>query len=165
MHVINAAFAKRGLHFTHAGTTHTLSKDLAIITAGEPISRLGTQLRQGGYDALNLYIVKDMPGNVAGDCTFPVPNPGPAFPNDGCRFNWDTLPPRSNGRVVIHEIGHWLGLLHTFQEGVVNPTCTTGHGDRVKDTPIHLRPKGLGCGRVSTCPGKGSDPVHNYMSE
>lgn len=36
--------------------------------------------------------------------------------------------------VHIHEIGHYLGLYHTFQDGCPNEDCLT-EGDRVCDTP------------------------------
>lgn len=36
--------------------------------------------------------------------------------------------------VIIHEMGHYLGLLHTFQGGCKNSDCLTD-GDRVCDTP------------------------------
>ncbi|KAJ4359581.1 uncharacterized protein N0V89_000136 [Didymosphaeria variabile] len=167
MKVINDAFKGRNIGFHLADISRKVDRDLATVKDGEPTSKLGNKLRKGNYATLNLYIVKDMPRNVAGDCTFPVSNPGPSYPNDGCRFNSNTLPSKSDGKVLIHEIGHWLGLMHTFQEGPANPTCGTGHGDQVKDTPVHLMPKSADfeCKAVDTCPGKkGKDPVGNYMN-
>lgn len=38
------------------------------------------------------------------------------------------------GSLLAHEMGHYLGLYHTFQGGCTNNDCTTD-GDRVCDTP------------------------------
>ncbi|KAI8300858.1 Extracellular metalloprotease [Colletotrichum sp. SAR11_240] len=66
----------------------------------------------------------------------------------------------SLGHTATHEIGHWLGLFHTFQ----GYACS-GDGDSVDDTPYEAE-ESYGCqiGR-DTCPNSaGTDSVTNYMN-
>jgi hypothetical protein len=70
------------------------------------------------------------------------------------------------GKTLVHEAGHWLGLMHTFEGGCVSDVPKVS-GDGVQDTPPEKAPT-FGCparGTVDTCPQlSGADSLANYMS-
>jgi hypothetical protein len=51
-------------------------------------------------------------------------------------------------KVIVHEAGHWFGLLHTFEDDKQHPNNGwLGPGDYVHDTPAEKTPA-TGCPSV-----------------
>ncbi|MBP7449041.1 MAG: T9SS type A sorting domain-containing protein [Flavobacteriales bacterium] len=66
-----------------------------------------------------------------------------------------------NSKVHIHEVGHYLGLYHTFEGGCGNANCLE-NGDRVCDTPPDQSTAPIACNSsVNTCSSDSDDPSPN----
>jgi hypothetical protein len=160
--VLNSDFAPHGFSFTLLGTDKTVST--AWADDGNEIA-MKQSLRKGTYSNLNIYFQRTLTRNSLGYAYLPtsVSTGSTQYIRDGVSVNAQTVPGGSLtsynlGRTTTHEVGHWLGLYHTFEGG-----CT-GNGDYIADTPAQ-NGYSTGCpiGRDS-CPGQpGLDPIHNYM--
>ncbi|USN98736.1 MAG: zinc metalloprotease [Phycisphaeraceae bacterium] len=71
------------------------------------------------------------------------------------------LHPYHLGRSATHEIGHYFGLYHTFQNGCASASGCSSNGDRICDTNPEQSPT-FGCpGSLNSC-GLPA-PFHNYL--
>lgn len=82
---------------------------------------------------INIWVVNDIPGPPAGYAYIPAATLSPDI--DGIVVEaYYFGSSYSHDVVIIHEMGHYLGLYHTFEGGCANDDCLTS-GDRVCDTP------------------------------
>ncbi|KAM5349397.1 hypothetical protein ACJ41O_005902 [Fusarium nematophilum] len=160
--VLNRDFAPHDIEFRLLGTDRTVNSGWS--TDGNELA-MKQSLRKGTYGDLNIYFQTRLRQNALGYAYLPtsVTSGSTAFTRDGVSLNAQTVPGGSAtgynlGKTGTHEVGHWLGLYHTFEGG-----CT-GNGDFVSDTPAQASfSEGCPIGRDS-CPSQpGLDPIHNYM--
>ena len=173
MQVLNNAYSGRGaaaisgdspFRFSYhpSATTWTVNKAWSTMVPDSKAEVAAKRaLHVGSAATLNLY-VGNIGGGLLGWATFPRAYYQPLY-MDGVVMLDESMPGGntgiySEGDTATHEVGHWLGLLHTFQGG-----CT-GPGDHVSDTPAEQSPA-FNCptGRDSCAAQPGRDPIHNFM--
>jgi len=170
LQVLNDAYsgltggANTKFRFAHAGTTRTVNNTWYAAGYGSAAeTAMKSALRQGNAATLNFYTNAPSTGEL-GWATFPSSYSSQPL-KDGVVCDYRTLPggtfsPYNEGDTGTHEVGHWVGLYHTFQGG-----CSKNN-DFVADTNAEKSPA-FGCpaGR-DTCTTKqypGSDPIENFM--
>lgn len=165
--VLNNAYASWGWSFNLVSVSRTTNATWYNGCYGSSESAMKNALRQGSADDLNFYTCNPS-GGILGYATFPS-----SYANqpklDGVVALYSSLPggsavPYNEGDTGTHEVGHWMGLYHTFQGGCARNT--TSGGDFVSDTAAEKSPA-YGCptGRDS-CTGTrfpGRDPITNFM--
>jgi hypothetical protein len=162
---LNAAYggatggADTGLSFRLVSADVVTNPEWFVRPHDDQQQMLGT-LSRGGPGTLNLYTAA-VGSQVLGFSSFPqMYRARPAL--DGVVVDYRSVPGGSfdhfnRGYTAVHEIGHWLGLFHPFENGCVPP------GDGVDDTPYEALPT-LNCPAAKdTCPQPGTDLVHNFM--
>jgi len=154
---LNAAFANTGYYdggngymtpvqFCLAQRTPTGAPTTGIVRVVSPLTNMFMEFedllvkdlsRWDPKKYINIWLVNEIisvnigPG-VAGYAFFPGAH---GQPKDGIMMEsrWMGSSPAKT-TILVHEMGHYLGLLHTFEGGCTNDDCLL-NGDRVCDTP------------------------------
>lgn len=161
MIVLKRAYASTGWDFKLVSIDRTTNPAWYTMDVGSPEeAQAKAALRIGNAEDLNIYTA-NLGGGLLGWATFP--SSYSSFPSDdGVVILFSSLPggsaaPYNLGDTATHEVGHWMGLYHTFQGG-----CSAVN-DMVADT-ARERSSAFGCpvGR-DTCSQAGLDPITNFM--
>jgi hypothetical protein len=158
---LNNAFAPHGIQFTLAGTT--LSKNTNWYNDG------GTYYNTLARDVnnnLNIYT-----NTASGNLGYAyVPSGGGVVGNkwDRVVIYWRAMgnpgtygAPYNEGDTTTHEVGHYLGLYHTFQGGCTSTAGCYNNGDLICQTQPESAPHFSPCTDPNTCGNP--DPIHNFM--
>ncbi len=177
--VLNESFQAYGFTFRLMQTTRTENSSWFNAGIGsQEQDDMKSALRVGDMSTLNVYF--SAAGGALGYATFPTDYADRPF-DDGVVILNESVPGGSatnynDGKTLVHEVGHWFGLYHTFDTGGdfslikffltligLRSGCNTA-GDEVDDTPAQ-RSSTSGCPiRRDSCPlQSGSDPINNYM--
>ena len=173
MAVLNAAYAASGFLFELENVRVVVNTTWFFSTIGSvEEQQMKSALRQGGPEALNIYTTN-------GDVYLGWATPAfyyKFFPSyDGVVLWWAAMPGTGLGGATpdepdgflkydggdtgTHEVGHWLGLDHTFAFGCQAP------GDKINDTPYEAEPQ-FYCAPRDSCTApqhSGVDPITNFM--
>ncbi|KAF5129830.1 Extracellular metalloprotease [Metarhizium anisopliae] len=162
MDVLNKAFEESKFHFNLKNISRTNNATWAVSWDNPAMRR---QLRQGDQKTVNAYILSAVGRKALGAASLPDQWGRIGLEHDYVDIAVDSIvggsdSDKNEGITLVHEVGHWLGLLHPHEYG-----CDTG--DFIDDTPAMAQPD-FECTRgLDSCPGAeypGEDPIHNYMS-
>ncbi|MCJ1482569.1 hypothetical protein MMC06_002735 [Schaereria dolodes] len=181
--ILQTYYASANISFNLLGTDWSVNNSWATDADDAGMKQA---LRKGDYSALNIYFQTNLStmdygqmSQLLGYCTLPTnvtfeacteckPQEFPPvdYILDGCNVLAGSMPNGTvygynQGKTAVHEVGHWFGLLHTFQDN----TCAVGDtGDFIDDTPQEsVSTDGCPVGKDSCLSSPGLDPISNFM--
>jgi hypothetical protein len=166
LHNLNVAYSGTPFSFYAAGVQRVNNKSwFNNCSPGSKNEKtMKKKLAADPRSYLNIYTCQtNTPGNsVVGYAYFPF-----MFPENssmhGVVLHPLTMPGSGHpevgvyGLTLAHEVGHYLGLYHTFQGGCAD-------GDEVADTPAQAEPSFTCSLGADTCLGGGADDIPNFMN-
>jgi hypothetical protein len=169
MDVLNAAFSGETaadasdtpFRFSLAKINWVVDPSWYTVVPGKNERDMKKALHEGDSETLNVYSA-DIGGGLLGWAYFPKDYNGGRDYIDGVVILDESMPGGTAGKYALgdtltHEVGHWMMLHHTFNNG-----CSAS-GDYVADTPKEAQPQ-FNCPEgADTCAAPGSDPIHNFM--
>ena len=165
--ILNEAFQAHRIQFIYDPQTVTEVNDSRWYRMGHRSAaerEMKSAMQIDPETTLNFYTA-GLGGGLLGWATFPMDLAGDPV-SDGVVMLDSTLPggdgaPFNLGKTAVHEVGHWLGLFHTFQGG-----CDA-FGDQVGDTVAHSSPN-FGTPpdgeRNGACSPLEQAPIRNFMN-
>jgi len=156
---LNAGFSRAGFVFQIQSVETVVNDSWAQIPKNNrsALDDISATLNVGSRDSANIYI--HLLEGLCGVASLPYAEER----YEAAYLDYRCIPGGEESDAydtVIHEMGHFLGLFHTFAP---EPNGCRGKGDYVSDTPFQKVPH-FECKRYDTCPKKpGLDPVRNHM--
>jgi len=176
--ILNSNYAKFNISFKWVSTDVTVNdnwfQNASYFSDTAALRQMTEALAKNPEKVMNVYTNNS---KYLGESTFPW-YPGKGTAGDYIVMNFNALADGpgtlfegkyTQGKTLVHEAGHFLGLFHTFEGGAAdcqsaqNDGCTIG--DQVDDTPWQKICYFDGCDlSLKSCPDKpGNDPVKNFM--
>ncbi|KAJ8523238.1 hypothetical protein ONZ45_g335 [Pleurotus djamor] len=162
--IMNYYFKDAAIHWNLVNVSRVTNKDWFINTSPNSTHEFEMKqaLRQGTNKVLNIYSVENYYNTAFGWATFPFELAINPLWMDGVVIRHSTATfagknHESRGATLVHEVGHWCGLYHVFQDGCSGP------GDYVEDTPPQEAQYECFVPRPSTCIPGAWDPLFNIM--
>lgn len=169
MDVLNDSFsgttapdaADSPFRFELTDTTWTVNETWNTVTPGKVERDMKKALHTGDSRTLNVYVA-DIGDGLLGWAYFPKGYNNGRDYIDGVVMLDESMPGGTAGKyslgdTLVHEVGHWMMLEHTFAGG-----CSA-RGDWVADTPREAVPQFNCPVGADTCAAPGLDPIHNFM--